>query len=565
MSHMVCGTWRKALDAPWRWPSYSIFRVRISILLICLALLPACGRHESNVEASTRDGMLHFGNGDEPQDLDPQTVAGIPETHILMALFEGLVTKDPVTLEIRPGVADRWENSGDGRTWTFHLRPDARWSNGAPLSAADFVASWRRALLPALGNVYAYMFFAIRGAENFHAGRNADFTSVGVHAPDVHTLVVELVEPVPYFLQLLDHHSFYPVNLEVIRRFGAEDERGSPWTRPGNLVGNGAFMLEEWQLNRSLTVARNPHYWDGARVRLNGIRFYPVPIASTEERMFRAGQLHVTDRVPAQKIAVYRERDPAALRIAPFLGAYFYRFNTTVKPLDDARVRRALALAVDRRQIVERITLGGQWPAGFLTPPGTAGYTPPAGIGHDPDAARALLATAGFPGGHGFPELELQFNTDELHRRIATAIQQMWHKELGIRITLTSQDWKVQQSRERGLQYQISRGSWIGDYLDPTTFLDLFRGAGGNNRTGWNNPAYDALLDEAARTTDPQLRLARLQEAERVLLDELPLLPLYIYTQVRLVSPRLCGWAPNLLDQRPWKSLWIDTTGGGCR
>ncbi len=281
--------------------------------------------------------------------------------------------------------------------------------------------------------------------------------------------------------------------------------------------------------------------------------------------MYRAGQLHVTDRVPAEKIAVYRERDPASLRITPYLGSYFYRLNVNVPPLGDVRVRRALALAVDRGQIVKRITLGGQQPAGFLTPPGTAGYTPDAGVSQDPEAARALLAAAGFPGGRGFPELELMFNTDELHRKVATAIQQMWSRELGIHVALVSQDWKVQMSRESNLQYEISRASWIGDYVDPTTFLDLFRSNGGNNRTGWKNAAYDALLDEAARATDTAARLDRLHLAEKLLLQELPIMPLYIYTQVRLVSPQLCGWQANLLDQHPYKYLWIDASGRDCR
>jgi oligopeptide transport system substrate-binding protein len=235
-----------------------------------------------------------------------------------------------------------------------------------------------------------------------------------------------------------------------------------------------------------------------------------------------------------------------------------------VKPLDDARVRRALAMAVNREAIVRHITRGGQLAAGFLTPPGTAGHAPPEGIGHDPGTARALLAEAGFPGGLGFPRLELQFNADELHRKIATAVQQMWQRELGITVALASQDWKVQLSREGQLQYDISRGSWIGDYVDPTTFLDLFRRGGGNNRTGWSDTRYDALLDLAARAGDGAARLALLRQAEQLLLEAAPILPLFIYTQVRLVSPRLCGWRANLLDRHPYQDLWIAPPGQAC-
>ena len=533
-------------------------------VVICLLLLSACDSHESNLESGARDQILHLGNGDEPQDLDPQTVTGLPENAIIMALFEGLVSKHPADLGIQPRVAERWTVSADQRSYTFHIRPDARWSNGEPLTAADFVWSWQRALMPALGNPYAYMFYSIRNAGDFHHGRVTDFGQVGIHAPDAHTLVVELKEPVPYFLQLLDHHSFYPVHPGTIARFGGIAERGTLWTRPGNLVGNGAFVLDQWQLNRILTVKRNRFYWDAKNVRLNGIHFYPIAVASTEERMYRAGQLHVTFRVPTEKIAVYRTRDPVSLRITPYLGTYFYRLNVSVPPLNDARVRRALTLALDRKQIVEHITLGGQIPAASLTPPGTAGYTPDVSVSYDPDQARALLTAAGFPGGRGFPQLELMFNSDELHRKIATAVQQMWSRELGIQVALTSQDWKVQISRESNLQYQISRASWIGDYVDPTTFLDVFRSDGGNNRTGWINTAYDALLEQAAHTPDPAARLDLLRQAETLLMQEAPIVPLYTFTQVRLVSPQLCGWQPNLLDQHPFKHLWIDATGKGC-
>lgn len=543
---------------------HAVLRVLRLPILILPCLVAGCGPHESNVESGAREQVLHVGNADEPQDLDPQTVAGIPENEILMALFEGLVTKDGADLSIGPGVAERWEQSADGRSWTFHLRRDARWSNGDALTATDFTWSWQRAIMPALGNPYAYLFDGIRNAAAFRTGALRDFDAVGVRAADDYTLVVELVEPIPHFLQLLDHHSFYPVHPGSVLRHGAMDERGTRWTRPGNLVGNGPFRLADWRMNRILTLERNPHYHGAVRVRLNGIRFYPVQVASTEERMYRAGQLHATFRVPTEKIAVYRERDPASLRITPYLGSYFYRFNVGVPPLDDVRVRRALALAVDRDQIVRRITLGGQQPTGTLTPPGTAGYTPPAGIGLDTDAARSLLAAAGFPGGRGFPELELMFNSDELHRKIATAVQQMWRRELGIHVALTSQDWKVQQSRESQRHYQISRASWIGDYVDPTTFLDLFRSGGGNNRTGWRSATYDALLDEAALAADPAARHHLLRRAEALLLEEAPILPLYIYTQVRLVSPRLCGWHANLLDQHPWEQLWIAPAGATC-
>ncbi|MBI2969684.1 MAG: peptide ABC transporter substrate-binding protein, partial [Gammaproteobacteria bacterium] len=476
----------------------------------------------------------------------------------IMSLYEGLVSKHPGDLSIQPGVAESWSVSGDRKIYVFHFRRNARWSNGDPVSAGDFVYSWRRALMPAVGNLYAYMFHHIKNAEAFFKGEIPDFGEVGVKALDDYTLQVELAAPTPFFMQLLDHHSYYPVHRGTIEKFGRIDERGTRWTRPGNFVGNGAFVLKEWILNRILVVEKNSNYWDADRVKLREIHFYPIPNASTEERMYRAGQLHITEKVPTDKIAVYRAQDPESLSISPYLGTYFYRFNTTRKPLDDLRVRRALAMCIDRRQIVEKITKGGQMPAFTFTPPDTAGYTADAAIAYDFATARALLAEAGYPDGRGFPRLELMFNTDEAHRKIAIAVQEMWRKHLNVEISLTSQDWKVYLDRERNLDYEISRASWIGDYLDPTTFLDLFITGGGNNRTGWSNPRYDRLLAEAARTVDEEQRHALLRQAERILMDEMPVVPIYTYTRVRLISPDLRGWQENILDQHPYKFLRLE-------
>ncbi|MGH8244918.1 MAG: peptide ABC transporter substrate-binding protein, partial [Gammaproteobacteria bacterium] len=308
-----------------------LFRI---FLLICAALPVSCTFHsESNVESGRRDQILHFGNGDEPQEIDPHVVTGIPEWHIIMALYEGIVSKHPRDLSIQPGVAESWTVSDDQTVYTFKIRRNAKWSNGDRITAHDFVYSWRRALMPAVGNLYAYMFYYIRNAEAFFTGKISDFNQVGVRAVDDLTLQVELVAPTPFFLQLLDHHSFYPVHPGTIEKFGAIDERGTRWTRPGNFVGNGPFKLKEWTLNRILVVEKNPMYWDADRVKLREIHFYPIPNTSTEERMYRAGQLHVTDKVPTDKIAVYRENDPGSLNISPYLGTYFYRFNTTKAPL----------------------------------------------------------------------------------------------------------------------------------------------------------------------------------------------------------------------------------------
>lgn len=537
-------------------PNHNIGKPLLTALLVLLA--SACTlNYESNVESGNRDQILHVGNGDEPQELDPHVTTGIPEFHVQHTLFEGLIAKNPITLAIEPGVAESWEVSEDLMRYTLHLRHNARWSNGDAVTAGDFVYSWKRALTPALGNLYAYMFYPIQNAQEYFEGRIADFNLVGVKAPDDRTLVVELNAPTPYFLQLLDHHSYFPVHPPTIENFAAFAERGTRWTRPGNFVGNGPFILKEWKLNRILTVEKSPTYWDAAAVKLRGIHFYPIPNGSTEERMFRAGQLHITERVPLEKINVYKRENPEALRISPYLGTYFYRFNTTRKPLNDPRVRLALALSINREQIVEHITKGGQLPAYNFTPPDTNGYTARARISYDVARARALLAEAGFPDGKGFPALELIYNTDEGHRSVAIALQEMWKQSLNINIRLSNNDWKVYLDRESHLDYDLSRAGWIGDYLDPTNFLDLFVTGGGNNRTGWSNPQYDALIKQAAMTGEQAARYEILQEAERILVEEAPVAPVYTYTRVRLIDPSVRGWEDNILDQHTFKGIHL--------
>lgn len=527
----------------------------VLILISALVNMAGCGG-ESNVEAGNRDGILHVGNSDEPQALDPHIVTGLPEYNILSALLEGLVVKNPRTLEPEPGVAEAWEISADGRVYTFHLRKDARWSNGDPVTAEDFAWSWWRALQPALGNQYAYMYHLIENAEAYASGDIDDFGQVGIQVLDRHRLRVTLENPAPYFLQLLDHFSMYPVHRATLEAFGPPEERNSRWTRPGSFVGNGPFVLREWHINRIIEVEKNRHYWDAGKVALNGIHFHPVQNTTTEERMFRAGQLHITGTIPVDKIAHYRRNHPELIQVAPYLGTYFYRFNTRVAPLDDKRVRLALSYAVDRRQLVDHITKGGELPAHSFTPPDTDGYTADGDLAFDPDKARRLLAEAGYPDGEGFPTTEVLYNTAEGHRKVAVALQQMWNRHLNIQVTLTNQDWKVYlDSVDRG-DYSIARAGWIGDYLDPNTFLDMWVTGGGNNRTGWSNADYDELvLRRAPGAQDRESRYRLLRKAEAILLHEMPVMPLYIYTSKSLVQPAVEGLEPNILDYTLYKAL----------
>jgi oligopeptide transport system substrate-binding protein len=530
-------------------------------LLLALAggfLLAGCAGRETAVQSGSRQQVLHRGIGVEPSDLDPHLATATNDFHTISALFEGLVGQDPTDLSPVPGVAERWETSADARTYTFHLRANARWSNGDPVTAQDFVASYRRMLSASLAADNANLLYVLQGAEAFHKGGTTDFGTVGATALDERTLRLTLEHPTPYFMSLLQHWAWYPVHLPTIEQSGAAAVRGNPWARVGTLVGNGPFVLTEWRPNQRIIVTKSPTYWDAATVRLQAIHLYPIDSRDAEERAFRAGQLHVTEALPAGKAETYRRDRPEVLRIDPYLGTEFYRINVTRPFLNEKRVRRALALAVDRRAIVDRILQGGQEPAAAFTPPGTAGYRSPASLPTDIAEARRLLAEAGYPGGIGAPSIELTFNTSETHRIVAEAVQEMWRRELGLEVRLVNQELRSVLAARRTGDFQILRSVWIGDYADPSTFLNLWRSDSGNNYTGWASPAYDQLTFQAARTSDTNARHALLARAEALLLEDAPLIPIYHYTHVFLVHPDVKGWQPTLLDHHPYKHVWLE-------
>lgn len=531
---------------------------RAACWFVLAAALAGCGRPESRVDSGNRQQILHRGNGAEPQDLDPHTVTGVPEHYIISALLEGLVSGSGPELTPSPAVAERWDVSEDGTVYTFYLRADARWSNGEPVTARDFVRSYQRMLTPALAAEYAYMHFVVKNAETYNKGELTDFDQVGYRALDDRTLRVELVGSTPYFLSLLNHYSWYPVHIPTVEKHGPLDKRGNRWTRPENFVGNGPFVLAEWKILNRLVVKKSPTYWDRDQVRLNEIRFYPMESIDAEERAFRAGQLHMTYEAPLPKIESYRARNSPLLRIDPYLGTYFYRLNTTRPPLNDPRVRKALALALDREGVANNIRKAGETPAYRLTPPGTAGYTCTTEVRTDPEAARRWLAEAGFPNGRGFPRLQLLFNTLETHKAIAEAVQQMWKKHLNIDVELVNQEWKVYINSVSTLNYDIARYGWIGDYVDPNTFLDMFTTDSGNNKTGWSNKEYDRLIAEAARTAGRAPRHALFNRAESILLDEIPIIPIYHYVLPYFLQTSVRGWHPTMIAYHSWKEVYLE-------
>ena len=501
-----------------------------------------CSRPAPLVAAASRSQTLLLGNLAEPKDLDPQSVSDTQTQNIDMALFEGLTQYDPKTAEPMAGVATRWEVSADNLTWTFHLRPEARWSNGDPLTAADFIFAFNRIKSPQLGAEYAYFFDALKSAT----------------APDPSTLVLALNHPVPYLPAEACHPAWYPLHRATLEKFGGVDRRGSAWTRPGNLVGNGPFTLVEWKSHEVVHVRRNPRYWNAAHVRLQDVFFYPIESIDTEERAFRSGQLHATASLPPGKIATYEKDAPQFLQMSPYFATYFYRFNVTKPPFNDVRVRRALALTIDRLRIVRDVTRGHQDPAVSVTPPGVAGFTADTHLHTDVPLARQLLAAAGYPGGRGFPHVDLLFNSNEGHKQIAEAIQRMWHEELGIEVGLTNQEGTVWLSSMRELDYQVARFAWTGDYLDASSFLDIMRSTSGNNQTGWKSAEYDRLLDQANSTADPARRYACYQRCEQILAEECPITPIYYYKRISLLRPEVKGWYPNLLDFHVLTDVYLD-------
>ena len=530
-------------------PLFAWMQLRLSgFIFFCVGILiVGCGPRDTRVTAGNRNDILHLGNGAEPQDLDPQLISASTDQNLAVALFEGLTTLDEKTSQPIPGVAERWEVSPDGLTWTFYLRSAARWSDGSPLTADDFVQSWRRIIAPVLGAENAYLLYPIKSAAALNDGSLKEPAALGAVALDTHTLVVTLERPTPYFATITALTALFPINPRVLAKYAAINQRGTAWTLPPNLVGNGPFLLREWTPNARLIVEKNPYYWNASHVALEKIIFYPIENPGVEERDFRAGQLHATYELPLSKVENYRREAPSLLRVEPYLETFFLRFNVAKPPLDRRDVRAALARAIDRESITRNLLSGTRAPAHHFTPPDCAGYTAQATIPDDFSEARRLLATAGFPGGRGFPKLELQIRNDELHAKVAEAIQAMWKRELGIDIALIQLEQKTWLQNQQSKNYMISTSRWVGDFVDPITFLEVHQTGGGYNFNGWSEPRYDELLRRAALATDAATRYGFFQQAEAILLDSAPSVPLFFGARIYLQQPSVQHWSPAQL------------------
>jgi oligopeptide transport system substrate-binding protein len=498
---------------------------------------------------------LVFINGAEPETLDPALITGQPEGRIVNALFEGLLRFDSKGRS-GPGVAFSWEISPDRLTYTFHLRSDARWSDGLRVTAADFVDSWRRTLDPSTASAYSYQLFSVRGAEEFANGdpeKPRDFSKVGVKALDEATLRVTLKQPTPYFLDLCAFPTLYPVRTDIIAKYGDD------WVKPEHLIGNGAYLLEAWRINDEVRLKKNPYYWDAARVKLESVDVLPISQANVAYNFYAAAQADlIMDKglAPPSLLDALKKRPD--FHAAPFLGSFFLRFNCSKPPFSDVRIRKAFSMAIDRKRITTKITRAGESPAVSFVPPGIPGYKAAEGLSENVAEARQLLCEAGYPGGKGFPLTTYLYSEGELNEGVAVELQSMWKEALGVTVQLTRQEWKVYLNSLGSLDYGIARSSWVGDYPDPNTFLDLFLSESGNNRTGWSDPRYDALIHAAAAEADPVKRFGILHQAEGFLVrDQVPISPLFFYVGIQLYDgKRFGGIEANVLDEHPIREMY---------
>jgi oligopeptide transport system substrate-binding protein len=519
----------------------------------CLSLWSCEGR--SSVEVATEKEILIMGNSSEPKGLDPHVVSGVLENNIIRSLFEGLVIEHhSKNGEYLPGVAEKVERDENSTVWTFHLRKEARWSDGQPLTSEDFMFSFERILTPSLASDYSFMLYYIKGAEDFHKGKTTDFSQVGVSAPDPHTLVVELLGPLPFLPEITKHYTWFPVPKHIVLKHGKMGEPFTDWTKPENLVCNGPFKLKSWRINDHIEVERNPRYWDARNVGINGMRFLPINNSYTETRMFASGQLHITYRVPPEMIAYSGEHYPKNLRTEPWIGTYFIRCNVDAKAFTDKRVRKAFSMSIDQNSIIENVTLGKQLPATGLVP-AFGDYPASTPVSFDPETAKKLLAEAGYPNGQGLPDIEFLTTDQDSAKALAEALQAMWLEHLGVTVKIRQLEWTTYLDTMFKQEYDLAAGGWIGDYLDPLTFLDMWIKGGGNNRTGWSNEQFEALLDKVQQTGDQATRYQLLKEAEELFLEERPVLPIYWYTRNYLISEDVRGWNPLILDNHPYKFL----------
>jgi oligopeptide transport system substrate-binding protein len=606
-------------------------------LLAALVIVVVCaGSMWSLIGSDLPKADFTFVNESEVKSIDPALITGQPEGRIVYSIFEGLVNKDPKTLDPVPGVAQRWTISDDGLVYTFYLRDNAKWSDGKPVSAHDFHYSWRRFLDPMTAAEYAYQAWYIKNARNYSRGGGGiepgdavevelnlppgsintlrgevlqgklvrivdrgederdfvveidgnektfrpvddvgaknnplegmawcrqvllDFDEVGVKVLDDYTLEVTLENPTHFFLGLLGYYPLFPVPQHCIEKHGTPD-----WIKEENIVSNGPYRVEFRRIRDRIRMVKNEHYWNRENVKLETIDALAVESLTTALNLFLTGEVDWIGDLPPTAVREMMQQKPPRddINPAPFLGSYFYYMQTSRPPLDDVRVRKALSMALDREEISKRLMPSGDPPSFSLVPPGIPNYKQQRTYPENVKEAQRLLSEAGYPEGHGFPRLEILTNTQESHLQIAELIRKQWQRNLGITVRTRNEEWGAYHSSLRNGQYDLARRGWIADYNDPNTFIDLFVTGGEQNSTGWSNKEYDRLVEAAAKELDPDKRYRMLEEAEHILLEELPILPIYSYMSKNMVKPYVRGFYNNLRDEHFVSQMWIDREG----
>ena len=507
-------------------------------------------------ENLAEEQILRRGNGTEVQTLDPHKAEGVPASNILRDLYEGLTIEAPDG-KVIPGAAKSWDISEDGKIYTFHMDENGHWSNGDPVTAHDFVYGLRRSADPLTASKYSLILSPILNAEDVVAGKQP-VENLAVKAIDDYTLEIELKAATPYFLGLLNHSSTYPAHRASVEQYGDQ------FSRPGKLVSNGAYKLTEWIVQSHITLERNVHYRDNEHTIIDKVIYYPIEDQSTELKRYRAGEIDRTEEIPNKQFKWIKKNLNAELQVSPYLGSYYFGFNLTKPPFkDNLKLRRALSMAIDRDIIVEKVTGIGEKPLYSWVPPGINGYEPVL-----PDyaswtqeerlaEAKRLYKEAGYSKANPLTT-EIRYNTSENHKKLSIAIAAMWKMALGVRVKLVNEEWKVfLENRKQKQVTQVFRAGWIGDYNDPFTFSELLHSQHGINDSGYNNPEYDALLEQAAYESDQDKRISLLQQAEAVLLADQPVMPIYSYVSKHLLKPYVGNYVPNVLDHNYTKDLYI--------
>jgi oligopeptide transport system substrate-binding protein len=491
--------------------------------------------------------VLYRGNGEEPQALDPHLADGVPDAHILRDLYEGLTTEAPDGT-IVPGAATRWNISRDGKQYTFYMQRDAKWSNGDPLTAQDFVFSLRRSADPQTASNAANMLLPILNAREVISGKKPP-SELGVSLLDENTLQITLVDPTPYFLGLLTHSIAYPVHRPSL------EELGDRAFRDEKLISNGAYVLKSWNLRSHIELVKNPLFREAELTIMDKVFYMPIEDLSSEVKQFRAGEIDWTYEVPNNQFKWLQKNYADELVVSPWLGSYYFGINLTKEPFkENPGLRRALVLAVDREVLTEKVTQFGEEPSFALIPPGIGDYEPAipeyaewSQEQRNSEALR-LYEQSGYSAENPL-SVEIRYNTSENHKKIALAVASMWKQVLGVNATLVNEEWKVfLQNREQKFITQVFRVGWISDYNDPYSFLELFRSDHGRNDSGYSNTSFDALLEQIAQERIPPRRNRMMFEAERILLEDNPIIPVYTYVTKRLVNQHIKGWENNVMD-----------------